>query len=364
MRRNWARRFALAAVVLCAGWGLAADPPAKEGPAGGQVFLPARDGAAGVAARIAAQARYLGALGDRVEAPGKETGAVDADSARAVKWASTYFDRREVDRARRIGNWPGETPSEAQRRDALDRRVRDYFRDSLKGDLTAELNWLLHQLAGMTLPYQYLADPVPAALGQLDAPLEPHEIHHIQLTDGGREKGRLLVFRADTAEVLETPWPRALRKAEFAPLRAEFEQVRDKVLAARTDGRRDPAAEARLMAVCDELCQRFNRAYPREVRIQSSATYGEYLAGKRFLQALAAGVVRVLTTEDQWVFSGEYRFDGQSVLELINHMCRHGLEFAPCAPGGEGTYRVLFAKMRQIYLRLAADDPQRELERL
>jgi len=334
----------------------------------GGIYLPLQSGTSLMSANVSAQAEYITSMGDYVESAltaRDENAPVGEHEVRdTLEWVSTYFQRRDLNRAFYLKANPNYLGNEQHRQELLKRRITQLFEKTLRGDQTAELNWLLHQLAGMTLPYQYLTGDKDKTLSDagLDRQLSPEAIHQIVLTDGGYRDGRLLTFRADTAEVLETPWPRALRDDRFDQVRADFENARDQVLARRAQGKRDWETEKRLMTACDALCDKFNEIYPREVRVRSTDVYMTYAAGKRFLQALAAGVLRAITTEDQWVFDGRYRFDGHTLMELVQHMCQHGLEFAPCYPGGEGVYRVMFDDLRRIYLRLAADDPYRNLE--
>jgi hypothetical protein len=372
MQRTICSFFLLATAFLAMG---AANPPsADNGPEyhPGGIYLPPVDGASAMSASVSAQADYIEAMGGLIESAAaarsektKNTEAAKQEVRGALDWVSTYFDRRELSRAYSLKSNPVSLGNDRQRQEILNHRVSKLLTEVLRGDPTAELNWLLHQLAGMALPYQYLPGNKNKTSpgGDIDVPLTPAAIHQIILTDGGRRNGQLLTFPADTAKILETPWPRALQAAEFAPLRDDFEKARDQTLAARTKGKRDWDAERRLMAACDALGNKFNEAYPHEVRVRSCDQYLTYAAGKRFLQALAAGVLRAMTTDDQWVFNGSYRFEGDTALELVQHMCEHGLEFAPCHPGGEGVYRALFENLRGIYLRLGANDPNRDLDR-
>lgn len=368
------QRIIFASLVLAAAFlvTVVADPPSADREPEyhpGGIYLPPVDGASAMSASVSAQADYIEAMGDLIESAAatrnEDTVAAKQEIRGALNWVSTYFDRRELSRAYSLKTRPLYSGSERQRQETLNRRVTKLFTEVLRGDPTAELNWLLHQLAGMALPYQYLPGKKSQASpgGDIDVPLTPAAIHQVILTDGGRRNGQLLTFPADTAKILGTPWPRALQAAEFAPLREDFEKARDQALASRAKGKRDWEAEQRLMAACDALGKRFNEAYPREVRVRSCDQYLTYAAGKRFLQATAAGVLRAMTTDDQWVFDGSYRFEGDTALELVQHMCEHGLEFAPCNPGGEGVYRALFEDLRGIYLRLGANDPNRDLDR-
>jgi hypothetical protein len=91
------------------------------------------------------------------------------------------------------------------------------------------------------------------------------------------------------------------------------------------------------------------------------ADYGVYLAGRRYLDALALGVRRVLTTNDSRLFDGGYAFHGDSVRELVRHMCERGCQFAPPEPGDEGTYVKLFYDMRYLYTEiLERTDPSEQ----
>ena len=50
--------------------------------------------------------------------------------------------------------------------------------------------------------------------------------------------------------------------------------------------------------------------------------------------------------------SGGLRFQGDSVVGLVEHMYQNGLEFAPPEPGGEGTYKTLFQNLRSLYMKI------------
>ena len=49
------------------------------------------------------------------------------------------------------------------------------------------------------------------------------------------------------------------------------------------------------------------------------------------------------------------KFEGGNVFQLIRHMDRTGLAFAPPVPGGERVYRSLLTAMRGLYLTWGAD---------
>ncbi|MBN2294854.1 MAG: hypothetical protein JXM70_20670 [Pirellulales bacterium] len=330
------------------------------------VYVPRRGGATALSAAIHAQADYVKSLGDYLESASfaRRNNAIAAEQEmrNALQWVSTYFERRELNRAYRLKNNPGYLANEEKRQEVLDRRITKLFHEVLKGDVTREINWLLHELAGMTLPYQYLPGDRAKPDSTIDTRLSKTDLHKILLTDGGRRGGRMLTFPADTARVLETPWPRSLRIPELENERKQFETARDKMLADRAKGKRNWESEKSVMQACDALSSKFESINPREERIESYEAFAQYRSGQRYLKTLAAEVMRAITTQDEWVFQGVYRFEGDSVVELVQHMCQNGLEFAPPQPGSEGAYRSLFESLRKIYLHLGADDPNRDLD--
>ncbi len=363
-------------VALCmafaAGEAFAEDRPGGEKPrrdrvymSSAGIYLPSRGGATALSSAIHAQADYVASMGDYLESASiarrNNALAAEQEMRNTLQWVSTYFERRELNRAYRLKNNPGYLANEEKRQQTLDRRISKLFQEVLRGDVTRENNWLLHELAGMTLPYQYLPGDRAKPDSTIDSQLSKTDLHKILLTDGGREGGRMLTFPADTARVLETPWPRPLRAPEFERQRKGFEAARDKMLTDRANGRRNWESEKRVMEACDALSRKFESANPRQLRTESYESFATYRSGQRYLKSLAAEVMRAITTQDEWIFQGVYRFEGDSVVDLIQHMCRNGLEFAPPQPGSEGAYRSLFESLRKIYLHLGADDPHRNL---
>ncbi|MEA1952071.1 MAG: hypothetical protein U9N87_11845 [Planctomycetota bacterium] len=251
----WCAAFAAGQVIVD-------DEPNVDGPrrdrvlaTPGGIYVPRRGGATALSAAIHAQADYVSSVGDYLESASiaRQISAIAAEQEmrNALQWVSTYFERRELNRAYRLKYNPGYLANEEKRQETLNRRITKLFQDVLKGDVTRENNWLLHELAGMTLPYQYLPGDRAKPDSTIDTPLGKADLHKILLTDGGREGGRMLTFAADTARVLETPWPRALRDPALDNERKQFEDSRDKMLADRAKGKRNWESEKRVMQTCD-----------------------------------------------------------------------------------------------------------------
>ncbi|HVC94287.1 MAG TPA: hypothetical protein VND64_11385 [Pirellulales bacterium] len=362
------RRLVVCLVTLAGGAAVHhAAPVTAQGDRAARhhVSLPPQYGATVASTVIFAQASYIAATGDFLEsvaiARRDHAAAAEREIHNARLWVSTYFEIKEMNRAYRLKMNPPILEKLETRQKQIDRRIRDNTDLVLRGDPTDELNKMLRELAGVTTAYQLLDGAQSLADSAIDQKLAPGDAHHVRLTDGGRQGGKTLIFRADAADVQETHWPRALRRHEFDEAREGFERERDSVVRhLGQKGDLSPEAEERLMAATDRLCDAFNVAFPRKGKgLSPHDFYNVYLPGKQFLVSLAGQVDRLIESNDARVFDGSYRFEGDSVVDLVNHLARYGLQFAPPEPGGEGTYRKLFFAVRNVYMNVVPEGSRR-----
>jgi hypothetical protein len=356
--RRWLTKLALL-TCLTANARAQPIPPAAPQPRS-HILLPPQYGATVASTIIFAQASYIASVGDFLEsaAIARRHNAVAAEHEmrNAVRWVSTYFERRELNRAYRLKENPPFLDKEEHRQKQYRRRIDDNAQLVIGGNVTDELNWMLRELAGMSLAYQLMPGPQSLADSPVDQKFAAGDVRHLRLTDGGKVGGQMLVFRADAAEITATRWPRALRPREFEESRRAFEDARKS--AALEIGRKGQLSlekEEALMNAVDKLSAVFNSVYPPKQNASSPSKFLVYLGGKRYLQSLAASVLRLIETNDARVFDGSYVFEGDSVVDLVQHMCRYGLEFAPPEPGDEATYRKLFFAMRGVYRSTAPE---------
>lgn len=326
------------------------------------LVLPPAAGATPMSAAIEAQAVYMAAYGSMVEslayARKINAEAVAIEIQNSIAYVDAYFKRREMNTAwrKKLGLMPDHLMAVKHLEEVVSRRMREQYQDLLKSDVTDGLNWLLRELSGPTQACRYLPPEQRLSHSTYDTKLNPKDLELINLTDGGPQ-GSQMVFRLGTPRPLETRWPLGLRAPEFANARAEFEAARDDALAqAQADkGPVSPDASARLMQSVNSLLVSLESAYPSARRADPSE-FLTYYASKQYLRALASGVHRVLTTSDRSMFSGGYRFAGETVMDLIEHMYEHGLLFAKPQPGGEGVYRKVFEGLRVMYLAVGSAD--------
>ena len=225
--------------------------------------------------------------------------------------------------------------------------MREQFEAFAKGDVNNKLNWLLTKLSGPAIGAQYLgpSQTVPG-LGRV---LSEQEKRMIWITDGGR-KGSQLVCRLSDGNVLATPWPVGLRNEECEPGRRRYDESLNNLKA----GGNPDESHRECVAALNDLFAALEEAYPREERRDGYA-FLEYNGAKSFLRSLMAQAARIAETTDSDVFGGELRFDGKTIQNLIQHMSQHGVHFAPCRPGGEGTYEALLRDLSNIYIALGRD---------
>lgn len=323
------------------------------------VRLPWTFGGTPLSYQINAQAAYMVAAGDMIESVAvarkihAEAFAKEIENSK--EYVRAFFERRAINQEEWRREHPDAMETEKRRQETKKRLVLEQYQRVLQGDVTATLNWLLRELANPMVAYRYLRERDGLANSKLDEPLSLDDLKLIRLTDGGR--GSQLVASAASGQVLETHWPLALRDARFDVLRQQFEDSRKQMLAeAGGGGEVSNATSTKILQDVNALLVALEEAYPQERRADP-AEYRVYYAAERFLKTLVANVHRAITTKDKTVFSGKLRYDGKSMVELIQHMYESGLEFAPPEPGGEGVYNKLFQSMRTLYANIGLEAP-------
>jgi hypothetical protein len=304
---------------------------------------------------VRAQAQYLQASGDFLVSAAiarrHHSLAAQQEIRNHAEWVRTYFELKDLNKAYYLKEHPPYLERREKRQAQLERAIVDNPQLQLEGDVNGDtLNWLLYRIATTALATEVL-DAGPGNDAVLEHPLLPTDIHHIVLTDGARKGGRKLLFRADEGTSLETVWPFALRGPEFEFAREQFENERNNAIREITDHNQlSHASQLGLLRAVDELMFTLQREYPKSRRHASSEAWENYSQANNYLQALALAVKRSIDTADRQAFDGSLRFQGNSVFKLIQHLCRHGLEFGEPEPGDQGVYRKLFLAMRNIYV--------------
>jgi len=313
------------------------------------VYLPPTRGATVTSTYIDAQARRIVATGDFLESAAIarkiHSEAADKEMENHTKWVNTFFKARELNRMYRRRENPSYIEKLEKREKVQDRLTRDLPEEVLKGDVTDELNRLLTKLDIYGSGDDYVDS-------ELDRDLSPEDIRHIVLTDGGTKNGQKLTFRAHDAKVLSDRWPVAFRAPEMRSARERYEKACDKARnEIQKDGELSYTTWGEMKQALNDLSVQLIRKYPKDYR--KYAPFQEclfYYDGERFLKAQVLAVHRAMVTNQIEAFDGTNQFRGDSVVELIGHMCRRGLHFSKPEAGDGPTYRRLWLTMRRIYL--------------
>jgi len=311
-------------------------------------------------AAIFAQSDYLRAQGDFLTSAASAR-SINADAAskemkNSVEWVKTYFERRRLNREARAIEEPSFLDRLEIRRKAYHRLLKENPDAVLSTDVTDELNYMVKELLGHS-SYEMFMPTYPGSLYNTpeNVSLTPSDIRHLRLSEGKLVGGKSSVFRADTAQPLETRWPRPLRAETFDAERTEFERVRDESLAQlKSEKKLSRENEERLMQAVDRLADALTTAYPRE-RQNAFDEFRDFKTSKMYLQTLALATVRLIETQSEIAFDDSYRFQGNNLVELLQHLMKKGLEFAPAEPGDEATYKHVFRAVRALYLKAIPD---------
>ncbi|HEY4760510.1 MAG TPA: hypothetical protein VIH42_08015 [Thermoguttaceae bacterium] len=320
-----------------------------------QVNLPPAIRGTPLSYQIQGEAQYIAAQGAFLEAAAVarkiNAEAVALEIQNSVDYVNAYFERRRLNREWRHkedkARYEKYLEIEARNQEVMKQKINKYFQDTLRGDVTNELNWLVQNL--YFVQYMNKDDLKP-----LDSPLSKEELEQIYITDGGHA-GSKLVFAANDGEMLKTPWPYVLRRSAFAGARKEFEDSRDAVVKEiQANGHAGEESSERILKAVNQLLVTLDTVYSREDRMDPTV-FLRYSSAKSFLQSLIVQVNRALNTNDRSVFDGSLRFNGSTLVDLIQHMCKKGLMFDRPQSGGDRVYTILFTHMRNLYLEMVVE---------
>jgi hypothetical protein len=330
---------------------------AQEVPRRVQINISRASGGTPYSFGVEAEAKLVEAQGSFLESAATarkiNADAVAKEIENSVAFVKAYFDRREENRKRRLEEAGGNLQDHlATAEEAEKKRITTLFQNTLKGDVTSDLNWLLRELSGPTMAVHYMSRET---LADFDVALSPQDLEQIRLTDGARGNSKIVVT-ADDGTPLKTQWPFALKGAEFDSARKEFEAARDRVVQEiQTNGRAGGESGTRLLKATDQLMTTLDTVYSEQERMKQDV-FMRYNSGKIFLKNLVAQVTRAITSNDRQVFDGSLQFKGKTMVDLIQHMCQTGLLFDRPQEDGNRVYAGLFAKMRNLYITLAPDN--------
>jgi hypothetical protein len=167
-----------------------------------------------------------------------------------------------------------------------------------------------------------------------NVPLDEDTLKHINLAVAA-SRGNVGMLKNDG----KLNWPLPLQDSQFDELRKKLSsklmvavaELKNKDLQASTV--RDVNAYYR--ALLDKLNNSADELSP-----------SQYIEAKRFLNNLGDAVRALSDPRVANYFDNTWTAKGKNVAELVQHLTREGLQFAPAAPGDEAAYTALFHAMR------------------
>ena len=337
-------------------------PPQSPAQARSHLFLPLTRGATVVSTYIDSQARYNAAAGDYLESMAvsrllhaearlKESEAFNAEIENRYRWLKYYWERKLLwrDYRRKLN------PSFIEREKKTKVFKNDLLTNNpvilMKNNLVGTMNWMLVQLATHPQAQNILfSDVGQMKFKDVDFGLTKQDVSGLTLCLIERSKGQQIVFRANQGSSLLSAYPVALRKDKFKEKRARFELLKQQIIEDCRDGSIDYSTLEEARLVIGQFSRALDREYPRNQRKLDSSLYFEHKSGIDFLGVQQAAIRLAVESNNVRGLNGDYAFHGDSLLHLLNHMARRGMQFASPSEGQRHVYEKLFLGIRNIYL--------------
>ena len=327
----------------------------------GHVWLPPASGATVLSTQIHAQAARAVAMGDFLESAAIAR-RINLESDRiamenSIQWVETYFEKRRLNREYRDAERLNYEESQLQIGRAKHRQIM-YARPP--GDASDEINFMMNRLVADSNAYRAIFLGDLRSLQEMDLPLTPNDLSHILLVQSGGSGGAL-TLRPTDPELVSEHWPTIFVRPEFDDLRQAYDQVREKALEeVRSAGRLSVLTLEEVQGTLRRLEQKFEEVYQwkRMKGTVDIATFSHYReTGESYFRAQAAGTLRAFAMNDPGSYSGDLRFDGDTLVDLLRYCSQYNLLFAEPAPGDEPTYARLYQQLRQLYVEFIPDQP-------
>jgi len=177
-------------------------------------------------------------------------------------------------------------------------------------------------------------------------PLDEEGLKHINVTQGTgnigllKNEGRL-------------NWPVALNGPDFKEQRERINSLSQAaVRQAEFNGHVDPGTLTQLNSDVDSL--------QRQLRKNGGdLPFAAYTEAKGFLNNLDEALAALRQSDVGNYFTGKFALKAKTVPELVDHMRKQGLQFAPAIPGDEGAYVALHQALANYDLAAQAQTASR-----
>jgi len=166
-------------------------------------------------------------------------------------------------------------------------------------------------------------------------PLEEDTLKHINLSDGA-SNGNVGLLK-DGGKLT---WPAALQEAAFEEPRERLSK--NLRLAVFKLKEKDPLTPAEL----NNIEADYKALSTRLGDSADELTAAQYIESKRYLNQVGLAIKALRNPKVANHFNNTWNAKGKTVAELVDHMRKEGLRFAPAAPGDEASYTSLYQALR------------------
>jgi len=137
-------------------------------------------------------------------------------------------------------------------------------------------------------------------------------------------------------------WPESLKEAPFDKARTRL--GRSLRLAVDQLKHRDPLENSQLKDIKADF-KELNKVLNESADNLSPA---QYIEAKRYLNQLSSAIRALSDKAAVNYFNGTWVARGVNVADLMSHMSKEGLTFAPATPGDEAAYNALYLSLRNL----------------
>ena len=315
---------------------------------------------------IQAEAQYLRAYGlvqrDLAVARIHHAEAQRLELANAKQALHDHLERRELLEAEYNRKIAKRLKGARERNERILERLKNH--PELNGGEVhtgVALNFLKNRLSPTVVTFRSASMGSREAVEEVAAQLHvtPEIVHALQVRQN-LSKGETFVFRLDEGRPLQVDWwPPALRAPELKDARTQFEAARAKALESQSSDDFDVCIR-KLILRHAALEEAFLSMQNREKRLKSQQAWVACNDGKAFLQTLSGEIRRMEKLGPGRSGPETLVYQGSELPELLAHMVRNGLEFAPAKTGDEQAYQQVFHMLRDLYVAFESDAAQNE----
>jgi len=185
-----------------------------------------------------------------------------------------------------------------------------------------------------------------------NVPLDEDRLKHINLS-GGTSPGNIGMLKDASKVDWKPDWPEALLGDGLDEARANLtKELRSAVNTLRDKAELTRANRNNIRAAYDALLKALNET-------DYDLTPSQSIEARKFMNQMASAIKALSDPKATNYFNNTWNAKGRNVAELVEHMNREGLRFAPAAPGDEASYRAMYQALRAFEVGLQTATAQR-----